>query len=213
MERLVRFTGVVIPLDLANVDTDQIVPKQFLKLVSREGFGRHLFFHHRYQEDGSPRPSFVLNRREYAGAKILLARENFGCGSSREHAPWALMDYGLRALIAPSFADIFKTNCYRNGLLPIELSAELVDAWFGRVLETPGYVITVDLERQTLTGADGFTCTFEIDAFRKRRLMEGLDDIALALEHEAAIEAYERAHQQPWRVPVARESKSGKVVA
>jgi len=204
MERFVKLTGVVIPLDRANVDTDQIVPKQFLKLVSRDGFGQYLFYHHRFREDGSPRPTFVLNRPEYAGGKILLSRENFGCGSSREHAPWALMDYGFRALIAPSFADIFKTNAYRNGLLPIELPAEVVEELFRQVVSTPGYAVTVDLETQTVTGTDGFACSFGIDAFRKQRLLEGLDDIGLALAHEAAIQEYERSHQQPWRVPATK---------
>jgi len=213
MERLVRFTGVVIPLDLANVDTDQIVPKQFLKLVSREGFGRYLFYHHRYREDGTLRHTFVLNRDEYANGKILLARENFGCGSSREHAPWALADYGFRALIAPSFADIFKTNCYRNGLLPIELPVDQVDILFERVHAMPGYAIAVDLGAQTLTGRDGFVCSFEVDAFRKKCLMEGLDDIALALEHETAIQEYERSHRQSWRVPAELKMKPDKVPA
>lgn len=213
MERLVTLTSVVAPLDMANVDTDQIVPKQFLKLVDRDGFGRFLFLHHRYRDDGTPNPDFVLNRAEYADAKILLTKENFGCGSSREHAAWALMDYGFRVLIAPSFADIFKTNCHRNGLLPIELPADLVDALLARVHAVTGYVVTVDLEAQTLTGSDGFACSFEVDAFLKRRLMEGRDDIALTMEQEAAIRQYEQSHSQPWNIPACPETTSKKVHA
>ena len=186
------FTGIVAPLDRSNVDTDQIIPKQFLKRVERSGFGQFVFF------DWMKQPDFVLNEPRYKGARILLARENFGCGSSREHAPWALGDYGFSVLIAPSFADIFRNNCYQNGMLPIVLDAGLVDACFQRVTSNAGYTMTVDLSAQTLTGSDGFSCAFEIDPFRKMSLLEGLDDIGLTLKQEAAIAAYEDMHRQPW---------------
>lgn len=208
MKPFTKHTGLVAPLDRADVDTDQIIPKQFLKRVERTGFGQFLFFDWRFKEDGTLNPDFVLNFPRYQGASILLARRNFGCGSSREHAPWALQDYGFLALIAPSFADIFKTNCFKNGMLPIELEETLVDEWFRRVEASEGYRITVDLEAQTLTGSDGLTCPFEIDPFRKHCLLKGLDDIGLTLEHEDAITAYEAAHREPWQAAVVGLTKS-----
>lgn len=197
-----KLTARVAPLDQPNVDTDQIVPKQFLKRVERTGFGQFLFYDWRFLPDGSPNPDFVLNQPRYHGAQILLTRENFGCGSSREHAPWALLDYGFRVIIAPSFADIFKNNCFKNGILPVELPAEVVDELFRRVNAQEGYALTVDLERQTIEGSDGFQCRFEIDPFRKRCLLEGLDDIGLTLQHQEKIAAYEAAHREPWQAAV-----------
>jgi 3-isopropylmalate/(R)-2-methylmalate dehydratase small subunit len=184
-------TGVAAPLDHPNVDTDQIIPKQFLKRVERTGFGQFLFFDWRYTAEGSPDPAFVLNEPRYAGASVLLAGRNFGCGSSREHAPWALLDYGFRAVIAPSFADIFMNNCMKNGIVPVVLTEAEVVELMKRASETPGYRATVDLERRAVTDDAGFHATFEIDDFRRRCLMEGLDDIALTLQHEAQIAAYE----------------------
>lgn len=197
-----KLTARVAPLDQPNVDTDQIVPKQFLKRVERTGFGQFLFYDWRFLPDGSSNPDFVLNQPRYHGAQILLTRENFGCGSSREHAPWALLDYGFRVIIAPSFADIFKNNCFKNGILPVELPAEVVDELFRRVNAQEGYALTVDLERQTIEGSDGFQCRFEIDPFRKRCLLEGLDDIGLTLQHQEKIAAYEAAHREPWQAAV-----------
>ena len=209
MEKFVRLQGLVVPLDLANVDTDAIIPKQFLKSTKRTGFGVNLFDEWRYLDHGEPgmdnakrtlNPAFVLNQPRYKGAQILLARENFGCGSSREHAPWALMDYGLRALIAPSYADIFYNNCCNNGLLPIVLDAAIVDQLFREAQSVSGYRLTVDLEAQTVTtpGAHGFR--FEIDPFYKNHLLEGLDEIGRTLKHADEIRAYEakRRAEQPW---------------
>lgn len=198
-----------MPLDRPNVDTDAIIPKQFLKSIKRTGFGPNLFDEWRYLDHGEPgmdnsqrpiNPDFVLNQPRYQGAQILLARENFGCGSSREHAPWALLDYGFRVIIAPSFADIFYNNCFKNGILPIVLDAETVDELFREVEANEGYTLTVDLERQTITKPDGTVIRFEIDEFRKHRLLEGLDDIGLTLEHADEIRAYEarRKKAAPW---------------
>jgi 3-isopropylmalate/(R)-2-methylmalate dehydratase small subunit len=189
----ITHTGLVAPLDRASVDTDQIIPKQFLKRIERQGFGQFLFHDWRYREDGSPNPDFVLNKPQYAGASILLARRNFGCGSSREHAPWALVDYGFRALIAPSFADIFYNNCFQNGLLPIRLSEEQVEELFRRATSQAGYKLTVDLRECTIRAARGLRLMFEVDEFRRHCLLEGLDEIALTLTHEAEIAAYEKA--------------------
>ncbi|MBC7352758.1 MAG: 3-isopropylmalate dehydratase small subunit [Thermogutta sp.] len=194
MQPFVRHTGLVVPLDRSDVDTDQIIPKQFLKRIERTGFGQFLFYDWRYLEDGKPNPDFILNRPEYQGATILLARRNFGCGSSREHAPWALVDYGFRAIVAPSFADIFYNNSLKNGLLPVRLDESLVEELFQRCARTPGYRLTVDLEQCTVTDDNGFHATFEIDPFRRKCLLEGLDDIALTLQHEDKITAYEKAH-------------------
>ncbi|MEY8688861.1 MAG: 3-isopropylmalate dehydratase small subunit [Leptothrix sp. (in: b-proteobacteria)] len=197
------------PLDRANVDTDAIIPKQFLKSIRRSGFGPNLFDAWRYLDEGQPgqdcstrprNPDFVLNQPRYAQASILLARENFGCGSSREHAPWALEDFGFRAVIAPSFADIFFSNCYKNGLLPIVLPAAAVDALFRAVEASPGYQLSIDLPAQLLRLPDGSTQGFDIDGFRKYCLVEGLDDIGLTLRHAPEIRAFEAARRasQPW---------------
>ena len=203
-------TGLVAPLDRANVDTDAIIPKQFLKSIKRTGFGPNLFDEWRYLDRGEPgmdngrrprNPDFVLNLPRYAGASILLARRNFGCGSSREHAPWALADFGFRALIAPSYADIFFNNCYKNGLLPIVLSDAEVDRLFAATAAFPGFALTVDLEAQTVRSADGsLAYSFEVEPFRKHCLVNGLDDIGLTLQHADAIRAFEtkRLADQPW---------------
>ena len=193
MRPFTTHTGLVVPLDRSNVDTDQIIPKQFLKRVERTGFGQFLFFDSRYRDDGSANPEFILNRPEYAGASVLVARRNFGCGSSREHAPWALEDYGFRVLIAPSFADIFYNNCFKNGLLPIKLDEAAINDLFARAAAHPGYTLTADLHQCTLTDGLGLSLKFELDAFRRHCLLNGLDDIGLTLEHEADIAAYERA--------------------
>ena len=209
MKAFTRHEGLVAPLDRANVDTDQIIPKQFLKSIRRTGFGPNLFDEWRYLDAGEPgqdcaqrplNPEFVLNQPRYRGASILLARENFGCGSSREHAPWALDEYGFRAVIAPSFADIFFNNCFKNGLLPIVLKAEDVDDLFRETLANPGYRLSIDLASQTVTRPDGGTFAFAVDAFRKHCLLHGLDDIGLTLEHADAIRAFETRHRarQPW---------------
>jgi 3-isopropylmalate/(R)-2-methylmalate dehydratase small subunit len=203
-------TGLVAPLDRANVDTDAIIPKQFLKSIKRSGFGPNLFDAWRYLDAGEPgmdigtrriNPDFTLNEPRYRGAEILLARRNFGCGSSREHAPWALQDYGFRALIAPSYADIFFNNCYKNGLLPIVLTTHEVDRLFHETAAFPGFRLTIDLEHQTVSTTDGATVFgFEIEPFRKHCLLNGLDDIALTLEHAAEIRTFEEKHksEQPW---------------
>jgi 3-isopropylmalate/(R)-2-methylmalate dehydratase small subunit len=209
MQKFNSFRGLAVPLDRANVDTDQILPKQFLTRVERSGWGQYAFHNWRHRPDGAPDPGFVLNLPRYQGASILLARENFGCGSSREHAPWALLDFGLRVIIAPSYAVIFRNNCFQNGMLPIELEAQMLDEWFRRVEAQAGYGITIDLKGQTLTGDDGFACTFVVDPFRKRCLLEGLDDIGLTLEHQAAIQAYENSHDRPWQAAVAGATLKG----
>jgi 3-isopropylmalate/(R)-2-methylmalate dehydratase small subunit len=194
MRAFTRHTGLILPMDRPNVDTDQIIPKQFLKRIQRSGFGQFLFFDWRFRDDGSDNPEFELNKPEYAGATILLARRNFGCGSSREHAPWALEDYGFRVLIAPSFADIFYNNCFKNGLLPIKLDEATVDDLFARTATHRRYQLSVDLQRRTVTDEHGLSLAFEIDEFRRRCLLEGLDDIAITLRQEAKIAAYEEAH-------------------
>jgi 3-isopropylmalate/(R)-2-methylmalate dehydratase small subunit len=209
MEKFVRREGLVAPLDRANVDTDAIIPKQFLKSIKRSGFGPNLFDAWRYLDAGEPgmdnakrplNPDFVLNLPRYRGATVLLARENFGCGSSREHAPWALADFGFQAVIAPSFADIFYNNCLKNGLLPIVLDAEIVDRLFREVEGHQGYRLAVDLESQTVTTPDGESFRFDIDPFRKHCLLNGLDEIGLTLQHADQIRAYEdrRRAEAPW---------------
>jgi 3-isopropylmalate/(R)-2-methylmalate dehydratase small subunit len=209
MKAFVQHTGLAAPLDRANVDTDQIIPKQFLKSIKRTGFGPNLFDEWRYTDVGQPyqdnskRPlntEFVLNQPRYQGASVLLARENFGCGSSREHAPWALDEYGFRCVIAPSFADIFFNNSFKNGLLPIILDANEVDELFRQVEAEPGYQLAVDLQAQTVTRPDGKAYSFEIDEFRKHCLLHGLDDIGLTLQDADAIRAFEARHRaaQPW---------------
>ena len=193
MRAFTRHTGLVAAIDRLDVDTDQIIPKQFLKRIERTGFGRFLFYDWRFNDDGSENTGFELNRPELAGASVLLARRNFGCGSSREHAPWALDDYGFRVLIAPGFADIFYNNCFKNGLLPIVLEENAVDELFGRAAARPGYTLTVDLESCTISDEHGLALSFEVDQFRRHCLLGGLDDIALTLEHEDKITAYEQA--------------------
>ncbi len=190
-----KHTGLVVPLDRVNVDTDQMVPKQFLKLLTREGYGKFLFYDWRYLEREKPNPDFVLNQPRYRGASVLLARANFGCGSSREHAPWAILDYGFRALIAPSYADIFYNNCFKNGILPVTLADAQVDELFRRTARQEGYALTVDLESQTVADASGLRFTFEVDGFRKECLLNGWDDIGLTLRYEDRIADYERRHQ------------------
>ena len=201
MEPFISHTGVVAALDRANVDTDQIIPKQFLKRIERTGFGQFLFCDWRFLADGSPNPDFELNRPTARAASILLARRNFGCGSSREHAPWALDDYGFRVVIAPTFADIFFNNCFQNGMLPIRLSEEDVDELFrrGRAAEAGGtpYRLNVDLRAGTVSDDAGFSRSFTVDPFRKRCLLEGLDDIGLSLQHVDKIAAWEAAHAAP----------------
>ena len=188
MNAFTKHTGLVAPLDRANVDTDQIIPKQFLKRIERTGFGEFLFYDWRYLANGSLNPSFVLNEPRYRGASILVADKNFGCGSSREHAPWALGEFGFRVIIAPSFADIFANNCFKNGMLPIALPvAEIMR----RAQEIEGYVLTVDLETQMITDENGLAVGFEVSSFQRYCLLEGLDDIGLTLRHEDAIKAYE----------------------
>lgn len=202
MQRFKKPNGLVVPLDMAHVDTDQLLPKQFLTRVERDGWGQYLFYNLRHKPDGSVNPDFVLNRPGYAGASVLLGRENFGSGSSREHAPWALYDYGFRVVIAHSFADIFFNNSSKVGLLLIRLDAQMLDEWFRRTEGRPGYRIDVDLKGQSLTGSDGFACMFSIDPDLKHRLLEGLDDIGMTLEQETAINAYEAAHDRTWQAAV-----------
>ena len=194
MHPFIKHTGIVAPLDRLNVDTDQMVPKQFLKALTREGFGRILFYDWRYLPGEKPNPEFVLNFPRYKGASVLLARANFGCGSSREHAPWAVDDYGFRAIIAPSFADIFYNNCFKNGILPATLREEQVDELFKRTEAEEGYQLTVDLPNQSISDAHGLNFKFEISDFRKHILLEGLDDIGLTMKHVADIARYESSH-------------------
>lgn len=194
MRAFTQHVGLVVPMDRANVDTDQIIPKQFLKRIERSGFGQFLFFDWRFLDNGQPNPEFELNRPQYAGASVLLARRNFGCGSSREHAPWALEDYGIRVVLAPSFADIFFNNCFKNGMLPIVLSEAQIEDLFQRAAAQPGYKLTVDLQSQTLADEFGLKLSFPVDAFRRHCLLNGLDDIGLTLAHEEKITAYEKAH-------------------
>ena len=189
-----KHTGLVAPLERANVDTDQIIPKQFLKRIERTGFGQFLFYDWRYGADGQPNPSFVLNEPRYEGASILVADKNFGCGSSREHAPWALAEFGFRVIIAPSFADIFANNCFKNGMLPITLTGEQVAEIMRRAQQQIGYQLTVDLERQTIDDGQGLSILFVIGEFQRYCLLEGLDDIGLTLRHEDLIREYETNH-------------------
>ena len=209
MQAFTQLNGLVAPLDRANVDTDAIIPKQFLKSIKRSGFGVNAFYEWRYLDHGEPgmdnskrqiNPDFVLNQARYQGASILLTRENFGCGSSREHAPWALEDFGFKVIIASSYADIFYNNCFKNGMLPIVLSADIVDALFKQVAATPNYKLQVDLAAQTVSTPSGETFSFSVDAFRKHCLLNGLDDIGLTMQHQDKIKAFESRHQQaqPW---------------
>ena len=200
MEKFTTLTGIAAPMPLINVDTDMIIPKQFLKTIRRTGLGANLFDEMRFRADGSEDPDFVLNRPAYREARILVAGDNFGCGSSREHAPWALLDFGIRAVIAPSFADIFHDNCFKNGILPIVLPPEQVDALMADAEKGANARMTVDLEREVVTASDGTEFAFAVDPHRRRCLLEGLDDIALTLEDAAAIDAFEGAAAQarPW---------------
>jgi len=194
MRAFTTHTGLVAAMDRPNVDTDQIIPKQFLKRIERTGFGQYLFFDWRKLPDGSQNPDFELNRPEFQGASVLVTRRNFGCGSSREHAPWALEDHGFRVLIAPSFADIFYNNCFKNGMLPLRLTEEQVEDLFQRIKKYPGYKLTVDLQAGTIRDEHGLDLRFEVDSFRRHCLLNGLDDIGLTLEHVDKIAAYEAAH-------------------
>ena len=209
MEKFTTLTALVAPLERANVDTDAIIPKQFLKSIKRTGFGPYLFDEWRYLDHGEPgmdcsdrprNPDFVLNQPRYQGARILLAQDNFGCGSSREHAPWALLDFGFKAIIAPSFADIFYNNCFKNGILPVVLASDQIARLFTAVKDTSGYQLTVNLDRQEVVTPDGTVFSFELDPFRKHCLQNGLDDIALTLAKVDRIGAYETRHRQeaPW---------------
>ena len=209
MKAFTQHTGLVAPLDRANVDTDQIIPKQFLKSIKRSGFGPNLFDEWRYQDVGQPgedcsqrpkKPEFVLNQVRYEGSQILLTRKNFGCGSSREHAPWALLDYGFRVILAESYADIFFNNCFKNGILPIILSADDIETLFQQVVATPGYKLVVDLPAQAIRRPDGHVIPFSIDPFRKECLINGWDDIGLTLRHAEKIREFEekRRINQPW---------------
>jgi 3-isopropylmalate/(R)-2-methylmalate dehydratase small subunit len=191
MEPYVRRTGVLAVMDRVDVDTDQIIPKQFLKRIERTGYEDALFFDWRFQPDGSLNPDFELNRPEYQDAKVLIAGRNFGCGSSREHAPWALHDYGIMTVIAPSFGDIFRNNCYQNGMLPVQLSEAEIRELMDRAKARPGCQVTVDLEKQTVTLDDGWSAHFDIDPFRRDCLLKGLDDIGLTLQHAEAITVFE----------------------
>jgi 3-isopropylmalate/(R)-2-methylmalate dehydratase small subunit len=200
MEKFTTLTGVAAPLPMVNVDTDMIIPKQFLKTIARTGLGKNLFDEMRFDDAGREVPDFVLNRPAYREAKILVTGDNFGCGSSREHAPWALMDFGIRCVIAPSFADIFYNNCFKNGILPIVLPQEDVDRLMDDAERGANAILTVDLEKQEITGPDGGRIGFEIDAFRKHCLLNGLDDIGLTLQRATAIDAFEAAYsaRAPW---------------
>ncbi|MGB3408694.1 MAG: 3-isopropylmalate dehydratase small subunit [Jannaschia sp.] len=200
MDKFETLTGIAAPLPLINVDTDMIIPKQFLKTIKRSGLGVNLFDEMRYGDDGAEVPDFVLNKPAYRNAQIIVAGDNFGCGSSREHAPWALLDFGIRAVIAPGFADIFYNNCFKNGILPIVLPQDQVDALMRDAENGENARITVDLETQTVTGADGTAYAFEVDAFKKHCLLNGLDDIGLTLEKAPSIDAYEArlSQERPW---------------
>jgi 3-isopropylmalate/(R)-2-methylmalate dehydratase small subunit len=195
MEEFKEFTGLVVPVDRVNVDTDAIIPKQFLKRIERTGFGQYLFFEWRFFENGDVNPDFNLNKARYKGASVLISRANFGCGSSREHAPWAIMDYGFKVVIAPSYADIFYNNCFKNGILPIVLSEEQVEDLFQRTNANEGYTLSVDLEAKTLNDNHGLKINFELDEHRRQFLLQGLDDIGLTLQHSDEISAYEEKHK------------------
>jgi 3-isopropylmalate/(R)-2-methylmalate dehydratase small subunit len=200
MDKFTTLTGVAAPLPIRNVDTDMIIPKQFLKTIKRTGLGTHLFDEMRYTPDGKEKPDFVLNKPAYREAKVIVAGDNFGCGSSREHAPWALLDFGVRCVIAPSFADIFYNNCFKNGILPIPLPQETVDKLMEDAKRGANATLTIDLAAQTITRPDGEVVHFEMDAFRKECLLNGLDDIGLTLVKEKSIDSYEggQRQNQPW---------------
>lgn len=193
MQAFTKHTGIVAPVDRVNVDTDAIIPKQFLKRIERTGFGQFLFFEWRWDEEGNVNVDFEMNKERYKGASVLISRANFGCGSSREHAPWAILDYGFQVVIAPSYADIFYNNCFKNGILPIKLSEEQVEDLFQRTAKYDGYKLNVDLENKKLTDNYGLDINFELDEHRRQFLLQGLDDIGLTLMHESKISAYEQA--------------------
>ncbi len=192
MKAFIKHTGLVVPFDRSDIDTDQLIPKQFLKRIERSGFGKYLFYDWRYLDDGSDNPDFILNQPEYKEATILLARHNFGCGSSREHAPWAIDDYGFRAVLASSFADIFYNNSFKNGYLPVKLTEQQIEDLFQREQKYHPYSITIDLEKKLITDDHGLKLPFELDDFRRSCLLNGLDDIGLTLQHEKEIAEYER---------------------
>ncbi len=200
MEKFTKLRGIAAPLPMINVDTDMIIPKQFLKTIKRTGLGKHLFDEMRYRPDGAEKPEFVLNKPAYRKARILVAGANFGCGSSREHAPWALLDFGITCVIAPSFADIFYNNCFKNGILPIQLPQAEVDKLMDDAERGANAIVAIDLEKQEITGPDGGCIRFEIDPFRKHCLLNGLDDIGLTLQKVAAIDSFEAKNKggQPW---------------
>ncbi len=195
MKPFEKLNGIVMPIDRTNIDTDAIIPKQFLKRIERSGFGQFVFYEFRYDENDKPIEDSVFNQQRYDGASVLLSRDNFGCGSSREHAPWALEDYGFRVIIAPSYADIFFNNCFNNGILPIVADNSIMDKLFENTCSIEGYRLEVDLEAQEIRDAYGLVIPFDVDPFRKRKLLEGLDDIALTLLKEDKIAAYEKAHK------------------
>lgn len=198
MEKFTKLSSIVAPLDRANVDTDQIIPKQFLKRIERTGFGEFAFFDWRYLEDGVPNPDFILNEDRYRNANILVSGRNFGSGSSREHAPWALMEMGYKAIISTSFADIFRNNCMQNGLLPVILEESDVDTIMARALRGSGYKVTVDLKTQSVTDAQGLNVVFDIDPFRKNSLLEGLDDVGITLTLDQSIDSFEEKRSARW---------------
>ncbi len=198
MEKFTKLSSIVAPLDRANVDTDQIIPKQFLKRIERTGFGEFAFFDWRYLEDGVPNPDFILNEDRYRNANILVSGRNFGSGSSREHAPWALMEMGYKAIISTSFADIFRNNCMQNGLLPVILEESDVDTIMARALRGSGYKVTVDLKTQSVTDAQGLNVVFDIDPFRKNSLLEGLDDVGITLTLDQSIDSFEEKRSERW---------------
>jgi 3-isopropylmalate/(R)-2-methylmalate dehydratase small subunit len=200
MEKFDKLTGVAAPMPVVNIDTDMIIPKDYLKTIKRTGLGKGLFAESRYLEDGSPNPDFVLNKPAYKDAKILVAGDNFGCGSSREHAPWALLDFGIRCVISTSFADIFYSNCFKNGILPIVVSPENLEKLLDDASRGSNAILSIDLEAQEISGPDGGKITFEIDAFKRHCMLNGLDDIGLTMEHKSAIDTFEQATAQtrPW---------------
>lgn len=200
MEKFDKLTGVAAPMPLVNIDTDMIIPKQFLKTIKRTGLGKSLFFEMRFNEDGTENPDFILNQAAYRNAEILVAGDNFGCGSSREHAPWAIADFGIRCVISTSFADIFYSNCFKNGILPIKLPQEDVDKLMDDAERGANAMVSIDLEAQTITGPDGGTISFDVDAHKKHCLLNGLDDIGLTLQKQSSISAFEekQAAAQPW---------------
>lgn len=195
MKALETHKGTLMPLDRANIDTDAIIPKQFLKRIEKRGYGQFLFFDWRFNEDGTENEEFILNREPYRNATVLLTRDNFGCGSSREHAPWAIEDYGFRVILASSFADIFYNNCFKNGILPIQLPKEQIEELFSKVSAQPEYTLTVDLESQEIRDSNGMTKHFEVDDYRKHMLLEGMDEISATIRHEKQIDAFEQQHR------------------